>query len=60
VIVYRQGTRSLFVMGFAKNELDNIDDDDLSRLKAFAKQVLSWSEDQVKRMLDSKEWRELR
>lgn len=46
-------------MGFAKSELDNIEDDDLVRLKAFAKHVLSWSETQVKRLLDSREWREL-
>jgi hypothetical protein len=51
--------RALFVMGFAKSELDNIEDDDLVRLKAFAKHVLSWSETQVKRLLDSREWREL-
>ena len=40
-------------MGFAKSEMDNIDDDDLARLKAFARQVLSWSDVQVKQMLDS-------
>jgi hypothetical protein len=47
------------VMGFAKGRLDNIDDDDLTRLKAFAGQVLSWSDAQVKQLLDSKEWQEL-
>jgi hypothetical protein len=47
-------------MGFAKSELGNIDDDDLARLKAFAGHVLSWSDTQVKRLLDSKEWQELK
>ena len=59
IIAYRDGIRSLFVMGFAKGKLDNIDDDDLARLKAFAGQVLSWNNAQVKRLLDSKEWQEL-
>jgi hypothetical protein len=59
IIAYRRGARALFVLGFAKSERDNIDDDDLARLKALAAQVLSWSEAQVKRMLDSKEWQEL-
>ena len=59
VIVFRWAKRALFVMGFAKSDLDNIDDDDLARLKAFAAQVLSWKEDQVKRLLASKEWQEL-
>ena len=45
--------------GFAKGRLDNIDDDDLARLKAFAGQVLSWSDAQVKQLLDSREWQEL-
>jgi hypothetical protein len=31
----------------------------LARLKAFARQVLSWSDVQVKQMLDSKQWQEL-
>ena len=46
-------------MGFAKSELGNIDGDDLARLKAFAGQVLSWSDAQIRQLLDSKEWQEL-
>ena len=60
IIVYGRSVRALFVMGFAKSALDNIDDDDLARLKAFAAQVMSWTEAQVKRLLDSKDWQELR
>jgi hypothetical protein len=59
IIVYRRERRSLFVMGFGKSELDNIGDDDLARLKAFAAQVQSWSDAQIGRLLDSKEWQEL-
>lgn len=59
IIIYRRHAFGLFVVGFAKNERANIDDDDLARLKAFAKQVLFWSEAQVERMLDSDEWQEL-
>jgi hypothetical protein len=35
IVAYRSNMRALFVMGFAKNQLDNIDDDDLVRLRAF-------------------------
>lgn len=59
IIAYRREGRALFVTGFAKGRLDNIDDDDLARLKAFAGQVLSWSDAQVKQLLDSREWQEL-
>ena len=59
VVVYRKGSRALFVLGFAKSDMEDIDDDDLDRLKAFAGQVLSWGDEQVKRLLDSKEWQEI-
>jgi hypothetical protein len=41
IFVYRQKARALFVMGHAKNAVGNIDDKDLARLKAFARQVPS-------------------
>ncbi len=59
IVAYRNNVRALFVLGFAKNDLDNIDEDDLARLRAFAGQALSWNEAQVKYLLNSKEWLEL-
>lgn len=53
VIAYRRLGRAVFLYGFAKNERDNIDDDDLARLKKLAtvylgaaiKQLEDWCED---------------
>jgi hypothetical protein len=37
LIAYRAKTRSVFLFGFAKNERDNIDDDELATLRDIAK-----------------------
>ncbi len=36
LIAYRSGNRTVFLYGFAKNERDNIDDDELTTLKEIA------------------------
>ena len=36
IIAFRRGDRSFFLYGFAKNEMDNIDDDDLKALTIYA------------------------
>ena len=33
IIAYREATRAVFLLGFAKSEQDNIDDDELADLK---------------------------
>ena len=40
IIAYRQGARSVFLLGFAKNEIDNIADDELAVLKNLAAATL--------------------
>ena len=40
IIAYRQGARAVFLLGFAKSEVDNIDDDQLAALKKLAAAVL--------------------
>ena len=40
IIAYRHGARSVFLLGFAKNELDNIADDELAVLKKMAAATL--------------------
>lgn len=40
IIFYRKGQRAFFIYGFAKNERDNIDDDEKSAFKKAAKHVL--------------------
>ena len=41
VIAYRQGTRAVFLLGFAKSERDNIDDDELADLRKLGAAALS-------------------
>ena len=41
LIVFRAGTRAIFVHGFAKNEKDNIEREDLAALKRLAAEMLA-------------------
>jgi len=41
LIVFRAGTRAFFVHGFAKNEKDNIEREDLAALKRLAAEMLA-------------------
>lgn len=59
LIAYQAGERALFLYGFAKNERDNIGDDDLRRLKRFAREALSWTANQVASLVVNGEWREV-
>lgn len=43
VIAYRQGDRSYFVYGFAKNEKDNIADDDLRDIVIYSAALMAMS-----------------
>lgn len=49
IIAYRTKTRSVFVYGFAKNERDNIDRDDLEILKKLARRFLTMKDDEIKK-----------
>lgn len=59
IIAYRSGDRAVFLHGFAKSDVDNIDTDDLERLKGAAKQMLSWDEAQVAKQLVTGAWLEI-
>jgi hypothetical protein len=43
IVVWRRKDRTIFLHGFAKNERDNIDDQDLADLKELAAMLLSYS-----------------
>lgn len=47
MILFRTGTRAFFVYGFAKNEQDNISDDDLVALKKLATKMLNYSDEEL-------------
>jgi hypothetical protein len=44
IILFRVGERSFFVHGFAKNEQDNIRDDELAAFKLLAAQLLAYDD----------------
>lgn len=59
LIAYRTATRSIFLVGFAKNEQDSIDADELKALRKSAAILLSWDDAQVETALTSGAWTEI-
>ena len=48
LIVYRERERAVFLYGFAKNERDNVDADELARLRRAAADILMWSDSKLR------------
>lgn len=44
IILFRSGSRAFFVHGFAKNERDNIRDDELAAFKLLAARLLAYDD----------------
>ena len=59
VIAWRRGERSFFMYGFAKNAMDNIDDDDLKRLKGVAAALLQLGTAELETAVESKKLTEV-
>lgn len=59
LIAYRSGSRAVFVFGFAKNDRDNIDGDELKALRDAAREMLSWNGEQVAAMIAKGQWQEV-
>ena len=59
VIAYRSQIRAVFLFGFAKNDLDNVDDDELRVLRKAAAEMLGWSDDAVTAMVALGNWTEI-
>ena len=53
LIVFRAGKRAIFVHGFAKNEKDNIEKDELVALKRLATELLAYDDETLARVLAS-------
>jgi hypothetical protein len=47
IIFFREGQRTFFILGFAKNDKDNLASDELVALKEFAKELLNYDDTQV-------------
>ena len=52
LIAFRLGERAIFLYGFAKNERDNVDRDELTELRRLARTYLSADGAALARMLD--------
>lgn len=55
IIAFTVGDKSFFMFGFSKNQRDNIDKKELKALKLMAKELLSYSNIQLKKAIESGE-----
>ncbi len=60
IIAFRSKCRAVFLFGFAKNDLDNIGDSDLRRLRKAAAEMLGWNDSEVAAMLAAGKWKEIK
>jgi hypothetical protein len=60
IIVFRRGSRSFFMYGFAKSQRANIDGDELEQFKAAAKLVLALTEQQLAELLKRGDFEEVK
>ena len=59
IVVYRTRKRAVFVYGFAKNEQENIEPDELEDLKTLAGTLLSVDDAEILRLLAAGELQEI-
>jgi len=59
LIAYRSKTRAVFMFGFAKNDQDNVSDDELAELKKAAALMLGWSAKEVEALVKGGKWTEV-
>ena len=55
ILAFRSGDRAVYVFGFEKKDLDNIDARQLKTLRALAKLILGYNPDQMKKQIKSGE-----
>ena len=59
LIAYRSATRSVFMFGFAKNDQDNIDSNELTELRKAAAEMLGWTDNDVVALVAGGKWTEI-
>ncbi len=59
IIFYRSKDRAIFVDGYAKSSLDNIDDNDLLRYRELAAEFLSFDVRRLQKLVDAGAWIEV-
>ena len=60
IVFYRTAGRTVFVDGFARNDQDNIDDDDLKLFRELAVEYLAYVPSEVTAFLKAGEWIEVK
>ena len=60
LILFRTTQRAIFVFGFAKNQLDNISEDNLRALKLVAKTLLKHDDEQTEELVEKGELTEVK
>lgn len=59
LVLFRVGERAIFAFGFAKNQMDNISDDNLRALKLVATTLLNHMDDQIGELVEAQELTEV-
>ncbi len=59
IIAYKTKVKAFFIVGFTKNEKDNIDSNEEQALKRFAKELLGYTDEQLKKALSAEELSEI-
>ena len=59
IIAYREGDRAVFLLGFAKNEQDNIDDDEIEDLRKQGRAWLGLGDERIEAAIADEELQEV-
>ncbi len=60
ILAYQATERAFFIFGFAKNEKEIINDDDLNVAKMFAKELLKYSNAQLDKLINDQKLHEVK
>lgn len=55
ILAYIKGEKAFFLYGFAKNERDNISDDELRALQLIGSQFLSYEDEKIEHLIEQGE-----
>lgn len=59
IIAFKSKHKAFFIVGFAKNEKDNIDNTEEAALKRLAKELFSYTDNQIEKAIAAEEWYEI-
>jgi len=60
IVLFRNGDRAIFVDGYAKKDLANIDDDDLRDYRKLAKVLLAYTQTELDELVSSAKFTEVK